>query len=580
MDLAYKKIICKGNAFAMELLKLAKYYNGGWSIKWEHFNVLRIVLIAAMAGLIYGYDSGINYSYLPTINLEDDLGNTVWGDKKLATSDIKLTEVLASFFPAGILISINCSAACMSITMDRMNWIEFAVWILIYGVILEVIAFNIWILLMARFLVIMGIAGTLFASPIYIAEVSPYMIRGALVSTFYMFVAGGQLLAYLMSIAFSKVPGTWRWMFALEGVLVMVHYRLLNLLPESPKVLFRTDRECAIILLKFLYPYGAENEIQALQHSVKDVDHKKEVFRAGFEGILKPYRNDTAFRRGLIVGIGCLLAQQLVGINMVMHYTPTLLQMAGYDTTKITNSPIIPGFSAFGYLFSIFFVDRLGRRKLLIISIIGIVISLWMLSCAFKNETSMNSSSIGIGKSPLDLNTDFKGSTSFAGATVYMGWHIVPMIKGSNQSSTFHLETDHHGMSYNDSSFLAFSGLQLYTYFYSLGMGIVPWIINSEIYAFKYAIVGTSVALAASLVSNVLTSLLLSVISEALGSSNTFLLLCLVSCIVGVFILLFVPETKGLRMEDIEGMLLDTETCNRSKQAIKDDCENLNDQMC
>ncbi|PIA59129.1 hypothetical protein AQUCO_00400172v1 [Aquilegia coerulea] len=401
-----------------------------------------------------------------------------------------------------------------------------------------------------------------------------------------MCVAGGQLLAYLISIAFSKVPGTWRWMLALEGVLAVIHHHLIESVPESPKLLYRMDREKAITILKFLYPSEAEDEIHALKSSVDSLDHRKdEMFHVEKDSILEAARNDTAFGRGMISGIGCLLAQQLVGINMVIHYSPKLLQMAGYNTTKRSNYLIIPGLSALGYLVSILFVDVWGRRKLLLISIIGIVVSLWMLSCAF-NDATMNSGSIDMVESyfgnssyttsepPISWNADYKGSTSFAGANMKVGIHI-GRIKQNNQSS-FHMEAlrgsyNERSSNYN-SGFLAFYGFQLYILFYSLGMGIVPWIINSEIYAYRFRFVGTQLALFASLVSNLFTSLLLSFISEALGSSNTFLLFCLVSCVVGLFIFLFVPETKGLRMEDITSMLSETEAYHSSEVCKDDDC--------
>ncbi|KAG0486245.1 hypothetical protein HPP92_008340 [Vanilla planifolia] len=90
-------------------------------------------------------------------------------------------------------------------------------------------------------------------------------------------------------------------------------------------------------------------------------------------------------RRGLIAGILCQVAQQFCGINTVMYYAPTIVQLAGYasNSTALALSLITSGLNAIGSIVSMYFVDRSGRRRLMIISLCGIIICLGVLSGVF-----------------------------------------------------------------------------------------------------------------------------------------------------------------------------------------------------
>lgn len=95
-------------------------------------------------------------------------------------------------------------------------------------------------------------------------------------------------------------------------------------------------------------------------------------------------------RRGLIAGVGLQVFQQFVGINTVMYYSPTIVQLAGFasNQTALLLSLVTAGFNALGSIVSIYFIDRTGRKKLLIISLFGVVISLGLLSGIFRETTT------------------------------------------------------------------------------------------------------------------------------------------------------------------------------------------------
>ncbi|XP_035820280.1 inositol transporter 4-like [Zea mays] len=95
------------------------------------------------------------------------------------------------------------------------------------------------VIVVGRVFVGLGVGMASMTAPLYISEASPARIRGALVSTNGLLITGGQFLAYLINLAFTKVPGTWRWMLGIAGVPALVQFVLMLMLPESPKWLYR-----------------------------------------------------------------------------------------------------------------------------------------------------------------------------------------------------------------------------------------------------------------------------------------------------------------------------------------------------
>lgn len=97
-------------------------------------------------------------------------------------------------------------------------------------------------------------------------------------------------------------------------------------------------------------------------------------------------------RRGLYAGMGLQIFQQFVGINTVMYYSPTIVQLAGFasNQTALLLSLVTAGLNAFGSILSIYFIDKTGRKKLLLFSLSGVVLSLVVLTIVF-HQTSTHS---------------------------------------------------------------------------------------------------------------------------------------------------------------------------------------------
>lgn len=153
------------------------------------------------------------------------------------------------------------------------------------------------------------------------------------------------------------------------------------------------EEEAKEILRKIYASEDAEKEIQDLKESVEAEIREKQS--AEKINLIKLWKTKTV-RRGLIAGVGLQVFQQFVGINTVMYYSPTIVQLAGFASNKtaLLLSLVTSGLNAFGSIVSIYFIDRTGRKKLLIISLCGVIVSLGLLSAVF-HETTTHSPIVG-----------------------------------------------------------------------------------------------------------------------------------------------------------------------------------------
>ncbi|PRQ60792.1 putative major facilitator, sugar transporter, major facilitator superfamily [Rosa chinensis] len=341
-------------------------------------------------------------------------------------------------------------------------------------------------------------------------------------------ITGGQFLSYLVNLGFTEVlieerygyqltvacagPGTWRWMLGVSGIPAVIQFSLMLCLPESPRWLFmkcenfvifpcpspiyiylQDDKEKAISVLSKIYEVSRlDDEIEYLSSQAEEERHKKDdvsywqVFRS------------KEIRLAFIVGAGLQAFQQFTGINTVMYYSPTIVQMAGFQSNQlaILLSLIVAAMNAAGTVLGIYLIDKCGRRKLVLSSLFGVIISLVILSAAFFFESSDSSSGI-------------------------YGW-------------------------------IAVLGLALYIAFFAPGMGPVPWTVNSEIYPEAYRGMCGGMSATVNWVSNFIVAQSFLSVAEAAGTGATFLILAVVAVIAFIFVLVLLPETKGLTFEEVE----------------------------
>ncbi|KAF8414216.1 hypothetical protein HHK36_002216 [Tetracentron sinense] len=542
-----------------------------WQTVWKKPYIARLAASAGIGGLLFGYDTGVISGALLYIREDfESVDRKTW-----------LQETIVSMAVAGAIIGAAIGG-WMNDNFGRRKSILVADFLFFVGAIIMAAAPAPWVLIIGRIFVGLGVGMASMTSPLYISEASPAKIRGALVSTNGLLITGGQFLSYLINLMFTKAPGTWRWMLGIAGVPAVVQFALMLSLPESPRWLYRKNKkdEAVAILKKIYSDDEVENEVEALRLSVEaEIAEEGSIKEVGFVKKIKKAWSSDVFRRGLYAGITVQVAQQFVGINTVMYYSPTIVQLAGFasNQTALALSLITSGLNAVGSIVSITFVDRFGRRRMMIVSMFGIIICLIVLSGVFW-AAAAQSPSVGRLES-----AHFGGNStcsSYVTASDASSWSCMSCLSASPDCAfcSNGVSKYHPGACLNSNSnlrsecrgeqrtwytngcpsrvgFLAVILLGLYIISYSPGMGTVPWIVNSEIYPLRHRGVGGGMAAVSNWVSNLIVSQSFLSLTEALGSAGTFLLFAGFSFIGLVFIYRLVPETKGLPFEEVEKML-------------------------
>ncbi|XP_052179430.1 probable inositol transporter 2 [Diospyros lotus] len=538
-----------------------------FSLAWRNPYVLRLAFSAGIGGLLFGYDTGVISGAL--LYIRDDF--------KSVDKETVLQESIVSMAVAGAIIGAAIGG-WLNDRYGRRTAILIADFLFFIGAVIMASAPNPALLILGRVFVGLGVGMASMTSPLYISEASPAKIRGALVSTNGFLITGGQFLSYLINLAFTKARGTWRWMLGIAGVPALLQFTLMLLLPESPRWLYRKGREEeADAILRKIYPAeDVEAEIAALKESVQAEIQEKESCQK--ISIVKLLQTKTV-RRGLIAGVGLQVFQQFVGINTVMYYSPTIVQLAGFasNRTALLLSLITSGLNACGSIVSIYFIDRTGRKKLLVMSLFGVIISLGLLSAVF-HQTTTNSPAVSA------LETSHYAAYTcpdYSSAGTSAHWDCMKCLKASSPDCGFCASPTNKlfpgaCLLSNDTvkdkcrgddrlwytrgcpskyGWLALIGLALYIIFFSPGMGTVPWIVNSEIYPLRFRGICGGIAATSNWISNLIVAQSFLSLTQAIGTSWTFLIFGVISVLALFFVLIFVPETKGLPIEEIEKML-------------------------
>ncbi|KAF2306042.1 hypothetical protein GH714_010117 [Hevea brasiliensis] len=325
-----------------------------WKVTWKTPYIMRLALSAGLGGLLFGYDTGVISGAL--LYIKDDFDG-------VEKSTI-LQEVIVSMCVGGAIIGAAIGGY-LSDRFGRKKTILASDIVFIIGAIIMAVAPAPWVIVFGRVLVGLGVGMTSMNSPLYISETSPAKIRGALVSINGFLLTFGQFLSYLINLAFTKAPGTWRWMLGVCALPALLQFMLMLWLPESPRWLYREES------------VEVEKEMEA--STGKDTISK-----------LKGALNDPVVRRGLYAGITVQVAQQFAGINTVMYYAPTIVQFAGFASKSVALalSLVTTGLNAFGSILSMLCVDRFGRRRMMIISMIGIISFLVALAIVFQQAST------------------------------------------------------------------------------------------------------------------------------------------------------------------------------------------------
>ncbi|KAG7445357.1 general substrate transporter [Guyanagaster necrorhizus] len=474
-----------------EINELAVVAEGEEKTTWF---VWTLVLCTTISGLLFGYDTGVISGALVTVG--SDLGPDALssGQKEFITSATTLGALLGGLV-----------AGAMSDWTGRRLVLAISDIIFLGGAIAQAVCHTVWSMIGGRFLVGIGVGLASCIAPLYIQELSPTRLRGRMVVMNAAAATFGQVIAYGIGAGFENMHGGWRWMVGLGSVPAALQLVFLPFLPESPRImLLRGDVAAARKIMTKIYalakPSDVELKVKVLQASVKrsvEITNNT-TFMQRFTSMLM----NPVYRRALIVGCGLQAFQQLCGFNTLMYYSATLFASIGFNQPTAV-SLIISGTNFIFTIVALACIDRIGRRRIMLITSPGMIFGLTLVSISFYY---------------LTIHT---GGQLVDGTKYPTSWSVIVLLS-----------------------------MIIFVASYATGLGNVPWQ-QGELFALEIRGVGTSLATATNWAANMLiNSTYLSLMAKITpaGAFGFYAGLCLLGWL---FVIFCYPETAGLSLEEV-----------------------------
>ncbi|KAI5920649.1 general substrate transporter [Camillea tinctor] len=451
------------------------------------------IIATAIGGMLFGYDTGVISGVLVVLGSDLD-GKPLENWEK---------ELITALCAAGSLIG----AIIAGLTADRFGRkavIWFASVLFTIGALVQATSYSVVQMCIGRILVGLGVGSASMIIPVYIAEISPAKYRGRMISIDMVFLGTGSLLAYAFDAAFYRVPHGWRYMVGLGALPSILLGATLFLCPESPRQLLSKGKseEC-LKTLQRTYPKASESQISQMMLSLeigvaqaRAMNEEMSTTKALKELVTVP-----AYRRPAIVACGLFLFQQICGFNTLMYYSSTLFQIIGFDD-PIAVGTVVAGTNWIFTVTSVFLIDRIGRRRLLLWTMWGMPVFLTIVAVVFQYI-------------PLDRETlELEERTTGWPAMVVLVFMILFVIS------------------------------------YAAGLGCVPWQAN-ELLPLEVRAVGTMLMNAFNWGPNMIVSLTFLSMMRGISPSGTFGFYAALSFLGYVFVFFFYPEVANMTLEEV-----------------------------
>ncbi|CAN5158581.1 sugar porter family MFS transporter [soil metagenome] len=463
--------------------------------------VIALSVAAALGGFLFGFDSSVINGAVDAIKA--DFG-------------LDAVPLLSGFVVASALLGCAVGAYFAGRLADRMGRIP----VMLIGASLFLVssigsafAFAVWDLVLWRVLGGIGIGIASVIAPAYIAEIAPKAVRGGLASLQQLAITLGIFAALLSDAILANAAGdansplwfgvdAWRWMFVVCAVPAIVYGLLALGLPESPRFLAgKGKNEQARTVLASVMPTAqVDDALAEIEASLrKDLENARTAsLRGKLFGLLP------------VVWVGILLSmfQQLVGINVIFYYSTSLWASVGFDTgnpgTSLTISVVTSVVNVVVTFVAIFLVDKTGRRPLLLIGSIGMVVSLGFMALSFSQSRLVD------------------GSPQLPGA-----WGPVALVAAN-----------------------------LFVISFGATWGPLVWVLLGEIFPNRIRGKALGIAAAAQWLTNFAITETFPALS-AFSLSFTYGLYAFFALVSFFFVFFAVPETKGRSLESMDGLKVD-----------------------
>ena len=454
--------------------------------------VFAIVAVATIGGFMFGYDSGV-------IN----------GTQDGLQQAFSLSRFETGFNVAAILVGCAVGAFIAGRLADHIGRRTVMIIAAILFVISAVAAGDApssLVFIIARFIGGLGVGAASVLCPAYISEVTPARSRGRLASLQQVMIITGLTGAFLGNYVLAKAAGgstgalwlgypAWRWMFWMQVIPAAVFLIMLLVIPESPRFLVSRGRlqQAEKVLARIFGAAEAQRKVSEISRSLA-ADHR-------------PKLADLLDAAGKIrtivwVGIGLAVFQQLVGINVVFYYGTVLWESVGFSEADSLLINVVSGvLSIAACIFTIFTVDRIGRKPLLLIGSIGMAVTLGLVATAFATGS---------------------------------------LVNGTLQLS-------------HPAGVVALTSANLYVVFFNLSWGPVMWVMLGEMFPNQIRGSGLAVAGFAQWIANYAIRVSFPVLAASVGLVVTYGFYAVSALVSFFFVRAMVRETKGMELEHMRG---------------------------
>ncbi|MFG3258864.1 sugar porter family MFS transporter [Streptomyces sp. NPDC048172] len=312
--------------------------------------VTGVALVAALGGLLFGYDTGVISGAL--LSIESDFGLSSF------SSGVVVSSILV-----GAMIGA-AGAGNLSDRHGRRPVLVVAAGIFTLGAAMAAFAPSAAMLTAARVVLGLGIGAASNLVPVYIAELAPPRFRGRLVGLNQLMITLGIVLAYVANYTLKDVPHDWRWMFGLAAVPAVLFGVGMLVLPESPRWLaLRGEAARARAVLRRVRgdgdPAAVEAELNGL--TAGPADPGAAPRRGRWRAL-----TDRSVRPAIVAGVGLQILGQASGVNTVIYYAPKIFESSGLGSSSAVLATV--GVGVVNLLMTpvgMLAVDRFGRTKLL-----------------------------------------------------------------------------------------------------------------------------------------------------------------------------------------------------------------------
>jgi sugar porter (SP) family MFS transporter len=461
--------------------------------------LLLVGAVIMMAGLLFGYDQGVISGALDGIQHSFGASTT-------------MIQIITSWVTLGALVGALV-AGVLADKIGRRFTILLAAILFTLGALLEALAPGTTVLVIGRLVVGFGVGVASVAAPLYAAEQAPTRLRGRFVSMYQLAITIGIFIAYLVDQALIN-NDMWRVMLGVSAVPAILLFVVMLPMPDSPRWFVKVGRrEDAIKALEKVRPdVDAIAEINEIEKAAQEDDANKATWSEVFSKKL---------RKPLMIGIGLAVFQQITGINAIIYYANKIFAQAGFATPQdqaAATTWAIGGVNVLATFIAVAYVDRFGRRPLLLAGLVGMSSALITVGISFHFMDNADTSGAGAG-----------GPTT-AG--------IITLV-----------------------------ALVVFIASFAFSLGPVVWTVINEIFPNRVRGRAVAVATAVNWGSAWLVSQFFLTLIDSIGNSATFYLFGAFSVIAYVWIWKTVPETKGRTLEEIQEIWEDDDPVQAQRDA-------------